>query len=268
MNYQIIFPKDYVKPSLPGRDEWCADLREGHSQTREYLQRNLDGEFGYCCLGRLCVIQNRLRNGADVDKTRSLDITNPLYPILNGLGNFPPGVVIKMEGGNYKYNLSECNDSGLEFPQIAEIIEAIWDHAPKNWSQEKIVYKLVKDTTSGYRSWYGDYTREERSLFYTPGKTVVPKFGMIFCFETLSHAQNYDSGSAVLKCRVVGKTYKPKQIPYGSCTINAFQKFWKLKRNKKKIEEGYYEKEDILISIQDAPHGTICCESVEVLGVV
>lgn len=48
---------------------------------------------------------------------------------------FPPdvGVSVGTELSEYHYNLVGCNDSGLTFSQIADIIEAVWDNAPKDW---------------------------------------------------------------------------------------------------------------------------------------
>lgn len=139
MNYTLHLPENYVKPPLPGRDEWIAALRGGeYQQCQEML---CDGK-GYCCLGVLSKMQGRLKKEilqwVDGDCSGALDDDNPLHSYLqdfvgSGNGSFPKGVTIADEDNNSAECLSEANDAGLTFIQIADIIEQVWEHTPKNW---------------------------------------------------------------------------------------------------------------------------------------
>jgi hypothetical protein len=131
MNYEIKFPKDYTKPKLPGRDKWIEALRSGkYEQGKGKLCKN----GNYCCLGVLCEIQGRpkFNGGRDArvcfDSSKGhLSAENPVYNKLNASGFFPEGIKVEFKNGKYG-SLADCNDHGLTFDQIADIIEAIWDN--------------------------------------------------------------------------------------------------------------------------------------------
>src|SRR5882672_10133756 len=138
--YRIEFSNAYVKPLLPGRDLWLAALRSGtYKQGTDALLLN----GCYCCLGVLCDIQGRPRHGGplQIGFDNDFDVINtdnPLYDHLTSTGDFPEGVSVsvRIEDNEEETvtNLAACNDSNLTFPQIADLIEAVWADAPHNWS--------------------------------------------------------------------------------------------------------------------------------------
>lgn len=137
--YTINFPENYTKPKLPGRDQWTAALRSGkYGQGKGRLRV----DNNYCCLGILCELQGRLikENGIWVDPYDyakededcgaecSLSGDNPLAKELRDLGSFPEDLYVESDQHIIYHALSELNDSGFVFNQIADIIEAIWDN--------------------------------------------------------------------------------------------------------------------------------------------
>lgn len=137
MNYTLHLPENYVKPPLPGRDEWLEALRSGrYAQGRLSLCES----DKYCCLGVLCRLQGRLNflDGKwreEGKETSGLSYENPVYKNLDALGRFPEGVFVRLSDSEIRkeVELAGCNDSGLTFDDISNIIEAVWDNAPKNW---------------------------------------------------------------------------------------------------------------------------------------
>lgn len=113
-------------------DAWIADLRTNPPQTNGVL---FDGT-GHCCLGRLCLIL-----GATFP-TREWD-RNSYYPVLAG-EELDAHVVLPekimmlagmqsdcghLKGGDRdRQELSNLNDHGFTFAQIADIIENNWQY--------------------------------------------------------------------------------------------------------------------------------------------
>lgn len=138
--YRIEFSEDYVKPLLPGRDQWIAALR---SDAFKQGQDSLMAKGRHCCLGVLCVLQDRPKEtrglatyfDGDCD---ILGADNPAFGCLSSCGLFPGGLdfFIRVDNGPEECvtNLAACNDGGLTFPQIADVISQIWTDAPHNWS--------------------------------------------------------------------------------------------------------------------------------------
>ncbi len=146
----VHLPDDYVKPLLPGRDEWCATLRtttdlqgEGTLCSSEYdsCDPGAPPVDKFCCLGILSKLQGALDEGKSLDRwtnahilaedldkhTGSLSEDNPLFAPLSGMGKFPEGVGVGIGEGDSNASLAEVNDSGsVSFAGIAEIIEHIW----------------------------------------------------------------------------------------------------------------------------------------------
>ena len=141
MKYKIYLPEGYVQTALPGRDEWLSALRSGlYSQGNgclsqiDHTNSNLACD---CCLGVLCKVQDRpkvARSGRfEFDEiSENLSHANPLYRWLKANGAFPGNVTV-YAGEEVCQYLTECNDFGLTFTQIADIIETVWSNAPKNW---------------------------------------------------------------------------------------------------------------------------------------
>lgn len=131
--YILHLPDNYVKPPLPGGLAWVAELRKpGLPQITGQLKRD-DGE---CCLGVLCRLQGRITLGAEgsyIDSSGGswyvLDQTNPAAKFIGLEGIFPLGVHVSVgDIAKAPYTaLANLNDFGLTFPQIADIIEAVWD---------------------------------------------------------------------------------------------------------------------------------------------
>ena len=142
MEYKLNLPPDYIPRPLPGRDEWLTELRsEKYKQGKTRLCQNFAGVPRYCCLGVLCTLQKR----PQVEEGYSLLFDgwggvlaneNPVHRQLNDSGEFPMlvWVTVYKDGAPAQLkNLADCNDQGLTFSQIADIIEKIWKHEPKNW---------------------------------------------------------------------------------------------------------------------------------------
>lgn len=131
-SYTLNLPPNYIKPKLPGGKAWVNELRNGGlQQTESDLAIVQDDEqMAYCCLGVLCKLQGRLRevDGVFRDDMSAyfLQEDNELEPIIGRQGYFRFGVEITVEGFDV-ISLADCNDSGLTFLQIADIIEAVWE---------------------------------------------------------------------------------------------------------------------------------------------
>ena len=128
MDYKLHLPKGYVKPPLPGRDKWIAALMSGkYPQGQHHLCKDLC----YCCLGVLSELQGRLDfDGRDNREYSLLSYDNPLFDILRSNGDFPLRVCVEIFNCTIIcHALSTCNDFGLNFNQIADIIEAVWENA-------------------------------------------------------------------------------------------------------------------------------------------
>jgi hypothetical protein len=131
MTYSIYLPDGYVQPALPGRNAWIADLLANPDKQRVGALGTPDGPN--CCLGRLCLLQDRLTvNGADTDGGgQGIATSNPYSPFLGVLGRFPSGVEVTLlsDAGpsvGIVSSLAGCNDGGLSFAQIADIIFILW----------------------------------------------------------------------------------------------------------------------------------------------
>lgn len=139
MKYTITIPDGYIKQPLPGKTEWGAALRSG-----KYKQgwTKLKAGDSYCCLGVKCELDGRPTQVGRpylaklVTEFDGLDAAvsakNPLFSYLHGLGSFPGGVHVNFandaneETGVSASDLAACNDRGLSFAQIADIIDEVW----------------------------------------------------------------------------------------------------------------------------------------------
>lgn len=146
-DFEIILPDNYEKVELgPIKDKWLKALRSG--RYRQGFGRLRTASGGYCCLGVLSKIQKRLtdNNGTCFDgpyahtagspiSTCFLSDNNPVIRALDINGAFPKGVSVKIIQPSNANNfsplsicscLADCNDDGMSFKQIAEIIDTIW----------------------------------------------------------------------------------------------------------------------------------------------
>lgn len=130
MNYTLHTPEGFQKVALPMSDKWLAALRSGeYQQGKEALCE--DGK--YCCLGVLSKLQGRLTDGgydADPLYCSGLSVDNPLRQIICEYGEMPRKCSVSIEGVELpKTILSACNDNGLTFLEIADIIEALYEES-------------------------------------------------------------------------------------------------------------------------------------------
>ena len=121
-------------PFLPHQLAWIEDLKTTtEPQTRVYLFRKIarspEDKRGFCCLGRICVLEN-VPDSQVKDQVAKFNGSSTLLPpdlvakykLRSGLGGFKHSV----EGNNdQRYvDLADMNDSGkYTFKQIAEYIE-------------------------------------------------------------------------------------------------------------------------------------------------
>lgn len=146
-DFEIILPDNYEKVELgPIKDKWLKALRSGRYPQGFGRLRTASG--GYCCLGVLSKIQKRLadNNGTCFDGPYDHTARSPLStcflsddnPVVGALGNngaFPKGVSVKIiqpsNANNFSplnicLSLTDCNDDGMSFKQLAEVIDIIW----------------------------------------------------------------------------------------------------------------------------------------------
>ncbi len=110
-------------------EKWVADLRTHTRQTKNKLY---DGKGGHCCLGRLCRVL-----GATFSRNGTI---NSWYPVLKGKvlvsDSILPDEILALVGMKFSDGymmekgecLSQLNDSGKSFSEIADIIEKNWKH--------------------------------------------------------------------------------------------------------------------------------------------
>ena len=128
---EIQFPINYTRNILPRRAEWVAALR-----SNEFAQGTggLCEEGKYCCLGVLSKTQGRLIEKGfhfcDGMSTQSsmlmLSEDNPVFRQLDRRGEFNTlGITVMMNDSPYTC-LTELNDAGATFEEIANVIDQIW----------------------------------------------------------------------------------------------------------------------------------------------
>jgi hypothetical protein len=123
----LVTPKGYEKKELPYFNEWVKALRSG-----EYKQGvgTLFRDNKYCCLGVLSKVQGRLTaEGSDHNSTTAgwLSHTNPCNSAFGSWGSFDEGVWLFLEDRKEGLTgLTDVNDAGATFEEIATIIETLW----------------------------------------------------------------------------------------------------------------------------------------------
>jgi hypothetical protein len=155
-DFKINLPDNYKKVELgPIKDKWIKALKSGRYEQGAGRLRTESG--GYCCLGVLSKIQKRLTSSCDSSfnapttyfdglgklnnsfrSTCFIESDNPLIDVLQRNGVFPKGVSVELMTPTNTAkrlndctcstcsSLTECNDEGMSFKQIAEIIDTIW----------------------------------------------------------------------------------------------------------------------------------------------
>jgi hypothetical protein len=132
---QTCHPRPLAKMDPEVKAKWVAALRSGeYDQAQSGLrvdQSQSGGEIGYCCLGVLCELYRREHPGAVwIDTGRFVPV-----PETGGRYNYAPPEVADWAGidedGDARVidrgltrNVSNLNDAGQSFAQIADLIEA------------------------------------------------------------------------------------------------------------------------------------------------
>lgn len=104
-----------MKPEL--KQKWVEALRSGKYEQGECALRTSDDKF--CCLGVLCdvVAPNGWMDGVDEDAFGHTESKHTAY--------LPPGISgLTQVGDDDAQTLTQMNDSGKAFPEIADYIEA------------------------------------------------------------------------------------------------------------------------------------------------
>lgn len=139
-NLQVSIPIGYVSKKIPWRNKWLEALRSGHYKQgtgRLLLKRGATcliteksyNTDTYCCLGVLSRIQGRLtETGSDRDAGHSciLSPTNPCKASLFSAGRLPNLVKVRYGDFGDLGSLTELNDRGVSFEDIAKLIEILW----------------------------------------------------------------------------------------------------------------------------------------------
>lgn len=138
----ISFPDGYVRKPFPGGLAWKQELL-----TTKLPQTTacLCDMSGYCCLGILSQIQERLfndngvyRDGNNVFKEGNpssivLSPDNPAYKYIGEAGDIPKeGIIIRVYYNDGEVSpsnpgsLAGFNDIGFSFKMIAAVLDQIW----------------------------------------------------------------------------------------------------------------------------------------------
>lgn len=104
---------------------WCTELRSGkYQQTTTHLSDNK----GFCCLGVLCDLHARKHNAqweqANRNRYSYLNRTHtPPCEVLRWAGLPISDPHVKIPSTNGFNHLTDINDSGMSFSDIADVIE-------------------------------------------------------------------------------------------------------------------------------------------------
>lgn len=102
-------------------DLWIADLRSNPPQSRKVL---FDGH-GYCCLGRLCVVQGLEPRVFDYNGVKRFEFDGCETLLPDTIANAAD--IASSEGRYADRSLVDDNDTGKSFAEIADIIEKHWE---------------------------------------------------------------------------------------------------------------------------------------------
>lgn len=107
---------------------WVKALRSGEYKQAKGVLQNDRG--GYCCLGVLCDVAEK--EGIKTYKTAGVKLLGPTLgtqaAVMKWAGLYDDCGAVKREvGESYRPALSGLNDSGDDFPKIADFIEKNWE---------------------------------------------------------------------------------------------------------------------------------------------
>lgn len=108
--------------------EWVAELRSGKYQQGKRLLRSADDE--YCCLGVLCELA--VKHGVIGPAEQKNEYSYGYGPNSEWFGALPPKVAgwagLRHSNGSYYGgnggSLTDLNDGGTSFAEIADVIES------------------------------------------------------------------------------------------------------------------------------------------------
>ena len=121
-DFNVEIPNDYEKIPLPFYNEWIMDLE---TPTAGQAHGELERNGKYCCLGRLCLITDRL-NKYEHKTDCGLMTSHPCFPALGYVGLLPSEVKISSSLGRKTESLAAVNDRGMSFVGIAAIIKLLY----------------------------------------------------------------------------------------------------------------------------------------------
>jgi|688.fasta_scaffold1797841_1 hypothetical protein len=135
MNYHIVTSQNFKKVPLPGLNAWLDALRSGnYTQTKDYLATANNGQWSYCCLGVLCDVEERpstltMENSHLCFDRHVAGLTHHIrqFPVLGESGQLPDGCYVFCDKTTRQLKLlTELNDLGFSFSEIADIIEELF----------------------------------------------------------------------------------------------------------------------------------------------
>ena len=117
----------FARRPLLTKDEWEPWQKALLSGEFDQGKSDLCNNKKYCCLGVLCVVQNRIRTKEEgrtfFDGQGSwLACNNPLFEKLSSSGNFI-GFYLSTYDDRWFHSLAALNDAGFSFVEISEVIE-------------------------------------------------------------------------------------------------------------------------------------------------
>jgi len=108
------------------KKKWIEALR---SRKYKQCQKYLHNETGYCCLGVLCDLHSKTKNGSKFEKVANF-ADEIMYSYLDEDGELPQEVVewAGLDSNDPELttdgrSASELNDNGKKFYEIADYIE-------------------------------------------------------------------------------------------------------------------------------------------------
>lgn len=149
MSYTVSTQLGRMSPELKAK--WVKALRSGEfEQARSKLHRKIDGQDSYCCIGVLCTLVPGLNvtrslpiyyEGSDRAFTVKYNDENSFIPIAVATAIFPKEIYTNdmqfdiayskpddpyFENHRRDYWITQLNDGGFTFAQIADLINYLW----------------------------------------------------------------------------------------------------------------------------------------------
>lgn len=133
MSIESYYPELNVRPDIPIMKEWVSALRSGRYDQATDVLRSAEDDCSFCCLGVVCDLYAHKGKGEWRDVgTFVVDgyiqesvLPMPIATLLFGtpLRCMESGLLPIYTRSQNAVTLSDLNDSGLTFGQIADLIE-------------------------------------------------------------------------------------------------------------------------------------------------